>query len=363
LAIALVVAAHVGSNRLGGGAWTVLLAEFGVQVFFVLSGYLITALLLREERATGSVDRVAFMVRRSLRLMPALFVFVAVVAVLKLLHLVTDEPWYSFASGLLYFRNIIGRGEALPHLWSLALEEQFYLLWPTLFLVFRRRRLRAAVAILVGVCVLRTLGIIFHVQPYASGVFYVRPWYRFDSPMAGCVLALAVDAGGTPRALAERVAGWSPLGLVLSIGALAAIGQSSELFRPFYFTAELVLGTWLVVHVVLRPNGALSRTLSQPICVLTGILSYSLYLWHVPFCVPSQPSWGPLRAFPVCVAASLAAAAVSYRFIERPFLRTKVRFERASLATSPVSVPAAPPSSHTHDVPHVHALQPREPPA
>jgi peptidoglycan/LPS O-acetylase OafA/YrhL len=342
------------------------LGEFGVQVFFVLSGYLITALLLREEHATGSVDRVAFMVRRSLRLMPALFAFIAVLAVLKLRHLVTDEPWYSFVAGLLYLRNIFGQGHTLGHLWTLSLEEQFYLLWPTLFLVFRRGRLRVALGILAGICLLRTFGIVFHVQPYASGVFYMRPWFRFDSPMAGCVVALALDAGGTARALVDRVAGWSPVGLVLSIGALAFIGDTSEALRPFYLSIELVLGTWLVVHVVLRPDGALSRALSHPLCVLTGILSYSLYLWHVPFCVTAQPSWGPLRAFPICLAASLAAAVVSYRFIERPFLRMKVRFERASLETpgaAKVSVSAQSPLSHTHDVPHVGALQPREPPA
>ena len=118
---------HFGSVGLSGG-------HTGVALFFVLSGYLITTLLLREEERTGFISLRFFYIRRALRLFPALWLYLFVVAVLTLAGWLPHNPWHSFFSSLLYFRNIVGRGHETDQLWSLSIEEQFYIIWPLILI-------------------------------------------------------------------------------------------------------------------------------------------------------------------------------------------------------------------------------------
>ena len=103
------------------------MGEMGVLLFFVLSGYLITGLLAAEYQKTGGLDLRTFYIRRAFRLLPPLYLFLFVVAALEWLHIVRDVPFRDFAAAVLYVRNIFGSSQSLAHLWSLSLEEQFYL--------------------------------------------------------------------------------------------------------------------------------------------------------------------------------------------------------------------------------------------
>src|SRR3954469_22872781 len=163
----------------------------GVAVFFVLSGFLITTLLLREEDRTGQISLPLFYMRRALRLFPALWLYLLVVGGICLAGGLPAHPWHSFVSSLLYIRNLVGRGHETDHLWSLSIEEQFYLLWPVALIALRRRngaRLCLALGVLAAVTVWR----IYAAQTglASDGALYTRSDFRFDAPLFGCALAL-----------------------------------------------------------------------------------------------------------------------------------------------------------------------------
>lgn len=189
IAIAAVVVGHTlqfgslaDATRAFGG--------LGVLLFFVLSGFLITDILFAESAHTGWVNLTAFYTRRALRLLPALLVFVAIVTVLKLVGQLPKESWTSVLASLLYVRNIFGSGDALGHLWSLSLEEQFYVTWPLAFALLGVRRLRTVIVFLLLMAVWRAVAIRMRLSNPAIGAFYERPWYRYDSILYGCLAAI-----------------------------------------------------------------------------------------------------------------------------------------------------------------------------
>jgi peptidoglycan/LPS O-acetylase OafA/YrhL len=329
LSVILVVAGHVGAYRLGVGQTAGFLAEFGVQCFFVLSGYLITSLLDREYARTQTVDLRAFYTRRVLRLAPAMLAFLGVIALLKAAGQVVDVAWYTFGLGLTYLLNIGGRGITTGHLWSLSLEEQFYLVWPVLFLAFPKRRRQLAVAIILAVASFRTIGIITRLYPYELGIFYERPWFRFDSLMVGCLFALLNPEGDSmPRTIRRATKGVF-LPLMLGVACLLAVSGDRPSIHPIFLTVQLGVACWFVLHVLLHPGSLVPRLLAGRFWVWLGGLSYSIYLWQEPFCVTILPDWGWLRRFPLCLIPTMACALASHHWIEKPFLRLKRRFERA----------------------------------
>src|SRR5262245_18321747 len=132
LAIGLVLFSHsvIYDEFTGLRPFGLVAGYAGVAVFFVLSGYLITTLLLREEDRTGGISLILCYCRRALRLLPALWLYLFVVGAMWLAGGLPHHPWHSFLRSLFYIRNLIGRGHETDHLWSLSIEEQFYLLWP-----------------------------------------------------------------------------------------------------------------------------------------------------------------------------------------------------------------------------------------
>jgi peptidoglycan/LPS O-acetylase OafA/YrhL len=316
IAIILVLGAHTGVPGFadgGGGA--------GVTLFFVLSGYLITSLLLAEKAKAGRVDLRAFYVRRGLRLLPALTAVLSVVAVLLLVGVVPQEATYGidyrivFIGVIAYVINWVAvAGQSiglLGHTWSLAVEEQFYILWPTLLLAgLRLGRSRL---------ILITLLLVFLDTPYRllldlNGGFmhvFVGTDSRGDALLLGCVLAL-LETRWHP------VIGW--LG-VLGIGALAAVWPGDP---------------GLGAQILVIPAAAIVATLAVAGCptilawrplAFVGKISYGLYLWH------GVVIWWHLP-WPVAVPLSLVIACVSYFVLERPFLRLKDRFGRARSVAS-----------------------------
>lgn len=329
LAILLVIVCHVlqfGSGMHVGGSGGI--GGLGVLLFFVLSGFLITGLLDREKIQTATISLSAFYIRRVLRLFPALFCFLAVLSLLIVLGIVTDTSWRTVAACLVYVRNIRGQGLSTAHIWSLSIEEQFYLFWPCIMLAVNRvAALRIAVAGVLAVSVVRMVGIQLEWAPYNGGAFYERSWFRFDSILIGGVIALLLSQSISLGKLRPYLSGVAlPVLLWPAILVWTVWGESVS--QVWYLTVQTILAALIILNLILAKESAYLRAFSHPLVGWFGRISYSWYLWQQIFTVFASPSWLGLRTFPVNVAASLLLAVASQRFIERPFLKMKDRFGR-----------------------------------
>lgn len=333
LSVLVVVVLHAWPSILPGG-WV------GVEVFFVLSGYLITALLLTEHDRTGTISLGRFYLRRVLRLLPALAVTIVIALVLSLtvrpdLAALTERQ--AIAAALYVANWYVAAGHSgglLNHTWSLSLEEQFYLVWPVLLwglLALGGRRL-ALIGAVAGI------GLIFvHRLSMHSDALYFRTDTRGDALLLGCAVALAERLGAFTHVRAHIVTACAIVGGVLL--ALTAATIASMTNAPADFTIVDLAAAAVVVAVAVVPT-ALARPLSWSPLVWVGQRSYGIYLLH--FVVVGGLDRAPgLLTLMLAVPLSLLAAGVSYRYVERPFLRMKGRLADGQPATRPVPVPVA----------------------
>ena len=302
----------------------------GVDLFFVLSGFLITTLLLDEHRRrAGAVSLASFYRRRALRLLPAMLVLVAVFVAVASLVGDVREAVAGAAAGLGYVMNYAlaaGHAGSLPdeleHLWSLSAEEQFYLVWPLVLLGFFRGRLGlAAWACATGIVIvqLRALDLL------ATGASTQRVEFGIDtrsvSILTGCLLALllAARSGPVPR-IPQRLELVAPVLFV----ALVVIDWKRSLFAgPLLVTA--LCSAVLVVQALDRTS-PVARALSIAPMVFLGRISYGLYLWHLPILAAFGVMGAGLTPVAIpAVALAVAAATASYYLVELPFLRRKSR--------------------------------------
>lgn len=299
ISISLVILGHMGTCGLAP-AFFERYANFGVQIFFVLSGYLITKLLLTERERSGRIDLGAFYYRRVLRIFPPAYVFMLTML------LVNRPAIWSALPALTYTANYApGAPWYLGHLWSLSVEEQFYLLWPLcLVLFFASRR-----AILVGAILCAPLTNVLlhftHLQPYMGMAF---PSVT-DSLALGCLSAiLAPDFSHKLFFCA------GPLAVALQ--TIPSNGPASAAFHVLliYPLVHVLIAVFLV-HSVQREYVLLNF---QPL-VWIGTISYSLYLWQQAFLNPTRHP-GALAP-----AGALVCAVMSYYFVEQPFLRLRDR--------------------------------------
>lgn len=328
-AVLLVCLGHALVFRLGRSARWTQVASLGVLFFFVLSGFLITGLLCSEERRTRRVSLKYFYVRRAFRILPAFAVYVLTVICLSHFKLITDSSWKTVLVSVLFLKNFFGPGlSALGHLWSLSLEEQFYLFWPLLFAVVGRRRLLApTMGLILGIALYRGVAILVAPYDYGSGVFELRSDFRMDSILVGCGLALVLDRRPQELMRFSRLACWGTHPLwALPLLFYWTLFCNLEPVWSVYLSVQTVLVGCLVFHLVAFPKSVVGRLLQQRWIRLVGLLSYSLYLWQQPFLVLSTPSWGAARELPWCVLLSGAAAGLSYVLVERPFLQLKRQF-------------------------------------
>ena len=336
IAILLVLIGHEADFTLG---YHVVgeIGAVGVLVFFILSGFLITGMLERELNETGTIDRREFYLRRGIRILPAFWFLIAVTVLLKLAGLVTDVTWKAVAACVFFARNIRGRGQSLGHIWSLSLQEQFYLLWPQLMSrVGLRRSLQTAAALTIAGTIWRTWAIATHLYPYETDVFYLRTDFRLDSILVGCVIALALrDArlsGAVTRAF-ERV---PTVAVTAALIVWSLTASQSVLLRPIFLTVETILATGAFGGLLVAKASSFAvRLCDHKVLVWLGMMSYSLYLWQQLFLVTRDPSWGVLRVFPVNLICVVAAALISNRLIERPALQLRRRWSRATVVKQP----------------------------
>ena len=327
VAITLVILAHSFRHLFAGG-W------IGVDVFFVLSGFLITSILIREIDQTGQIAWGNFYWRRFLRLSPALLILAA----FQFAHSaisphngaeIREATWI----GLAYLQNLNlafhwAPADMVAHTWSLATEEQFYLLWPlTLLFIARRRPLLWVGTIAAALVSARLLLWRYGASP---GHIQYGPDTRPVGLLIGCGLAL-IPIGRWPHIPAA--APFSGLALLFLLG-VAGGDDLNWLLISAPIIASLSAA---VIVVAAQSGGALARTLSFSPVVYIGRISYGLYLYSVPICfLGAIKGINPL----LLITLSFIAAALSYELVERPILKLKDRFRSTPVLLSPQSAGA-----------------------
>lgn len=319
--------------------------DLGVTAFFALSGFLITWLLLKEHGRTGTVSLRGFYLRRTLRIFPAYYAFVvASIAADWLL----GDPWTAgqVATALSYTSNYYQATHAhsgpAAHSWSLAVEEQFYLLWPTVFLLLIRRgerALRIGILTLTGAVVLWRAYLYLVVQ---TGPHYVYNAFdtRFDAILMGCLLAVLCGSDRA-REWLDRISCRAVLPALTLVALWYSRTQTSpEYHYAFGFTVDAALSTVLIIQLVRLSASRTWRWLDHPATRWLGAISYPIYLWHGwALTAAARLADGIAIRFVVGSGIAILVAAGSFYVIERPFLALKHRRERRS-GRSPDVAPA-----------------------
>jgi len=337
LAILMVLLSHMPNLALNGGF-------YGVDLFFVLSGFLITSLLLEEWRATGAISLKAFYVRRALRLLPALVVVLVAIVCLS----AWKDPAAQAAAvrksaliTLLYSVNWFKAYDALPSetlsaAWSLSIEEQFYLIWPVLLVVLLRlgtsRRVTASVVIALLIASAGARAALW--SPSNAGthrVFFGTDTHA-DGLLCGVLAALLLGWGGGPSSAGmARAFNWAAHLFVAFLAVFLVLGWPFDpwLLQWGYLPLNLAAAA-LVVCLVSSPWPALRFLFECAPMAWIGRVSYGVYLWHIVVFsmlgkvvrLPGEWFWA------AAVGLTLALSALSFYGLERPALRLKRRFER-----------------------------------
>lgn len=331
LAVLLVISVHLGDNHLTG-AWHWLGGGGGVSIFFVLSGYLITMLALREEEERGKLCLKAFYVRRTFRIFP-LYYYVIGTAVLLMMTSGSEQGRATFNAALPYYLTYMGEFAPTAHFyhsWSLGIEEKFYLLWPALAFLLLKAKPRARLATALTIALL---------APLTPGLRSFIHWGDYSRIALGCAVALALHDPRLYRRLAPLA---STPGQILGLAALLATHfASAHVYlgdeTPLEGLYTLAIGWALVGMVAGRP--AWSRLLELKPVRWIGRRAYGVYLVHV-FCIwvveiflrPGSGSpWKMAATYLVSAAVSLLVAEALYRVVERPMLLVGKRISRRIL--------------------------------
>jgi len=317
---------------LGGG-------QTGVTMFFVLSGFLITALLLLEHRDSGSISLPAFYLRRARRLLPALFVLIAAVGAVGLFtdkmasKVAVDSAAVAFyvANWVLISDRDLG---LLSHAWSLAIEEQFYLLWPPILIgamaLLGRRLPLFAFGLVAAAVVSAILRVVLWTGEESRYRVAFGSDSRADAIVLGCLVAIFAVRGNLPR-----VPGLAATAAAVGLGIVALRIGGNDFLYPWGITAAALASTIVVAHLAVADRIPL---LTHPWLVWCGRISYGLYLWHYPIMFGLRPTLNGVSLWlqiPLLFALSFAAAWASWRIVEWPFLRGS-RAGRLRGASSPV---------------------------
>ena len=351
VAVAGVLAYHGGVGWLPG-------SFLGVDTFFVLSGFLITSLLIDEWHSSGTVRLRAFWARRARRLLPGLIavvLFVGAYAVFvapagaypglrgdALSALFYVANWHFVLAGSDYFAQA-GLVSPLTHTWSLAIEEQFYVVWPLVVLL--ALRWRRSVAILGWICLTGAAGSALEMTVlYRDGASLTRLYYGTDTHVQSLLLGAAIAAflstraaapgAGAPRGFTQWCAARPARRRAVIAGGFAGAVGTAALWAtlggssPFLYDGGFLLAAAgsgaVLVSAVCVPRGALGRALSvQPVRYL-GRISYGLYLWHYPLFIWLDAARTGVAGYPLLFvrsAVTVAVASASYRFLEQPIRR------------------------------------------
>ncbi|KFN43088.1 acyltransferase family protein [Arenimonas oryziterrae] len=308
-------------------------AFIGVDVFFVLSGFLITSLLIHEFDRTGAISLRTFYVRRLFRLGPALVLMLAVFCLASLVLLEREAAQRNLVDALIclgYMTNWarafgVHASDFLGHTWSLSIEEQFYVFWPLVLLgllKFTRHRGQVALAAagLAGLSWFLRAAMTWQGAPIER--VYNGLDTRLDALMIGCAVAAALSSGQMGATVSRWTTRLAPVAL-LGLLAFCVVGNWMQ---PWIYTwglfAVAVGAAILIVDVVLRPGSLIGRALAAQWLAWVGTISYGLYLWHYPiFRSLSVMGYGWPATLAIGTLATFAVSMVSYHLVERPLLR------------------------------------------
>jgi len=338
IAVLLVILVHTWSTLVPGGT-------IGVYMFFTLSGFLITALLLNEVDRTHRLSFKNFYVRRALRLLPALVAVVAVVVVVSRVTGIDRTIIGTTApAALFYYANWqSAAGDKmglLAHTWSLSVEEQFYLVWPLTFWV--GWKLGRAKGVLAAALIGCGVSLIAHDVLRLLGATSARIDNGFDtqsvSMFIGCTLATSLYLGWRPtrRQVWPAALVGAAVILTTAVWTRARIWSSAATWG----LAILAMSTAAIIVLIERwPQGRTARWLSVAPMAYVGRISYGIYLWHFLIVQYVGRVFGfrqSSKAFVAVVVLTLPVATASYYGLERPFLRLKDRFRSGLAPTEPV---------------------------
>jgi peptidoglycan/LPS O-acetylase OafA/YrhL len=340
IAIVLVLLDHtINSTACAAGSlrWCnrIMPGQTGVNLFFGISGFLICTRLVQEFQRNQRISLGGFYLRRAFRILPAALLYLAVITGLALARQILVSR-AELTGSLLFYRNYLGpeAGFYTAHFWSLSLEEQFYIVWPTLLIGLLALPRQWGAACAVGLAVLvagwrqASVMLALMTQGHLAQGFICRTDVRADGLLLGAALALALRRGTAPIA---RIRGWAWASLfIVYVAVVTHFG-----IRPTIWESALVpiLIAWTAYH----PNAAPSRVLEWPVLRWIGRISYSLYIWQ-QFFFPRADVAAPLRLvqkWPLAIPAALACAIASYYLLERPALRLGHRLARPVIEGRP----------------------------
>jgi peptidoglycan/LPS O-acetylase OafA/YrhL len=329
LSILVVMVCHSGLTLIPGGV-------LGMSVFFVLSGFLITALLMQEWNRTGSISLKQFYYRRALRLLPALFALLFVCCLYGLIKS-KDEAiaiYMSVAATLFYVTNWISAFShadlgPLAHTWSLSVEEQFYMLFPLVLSVLLWLKLKRLWTVIFLLFVI-TASVVHTVMLWENGHSIRRVYYGFDARvdelLIGCLIGILASWNVLPKT--DRAILISKIAAVVSVVSIIYLGLTIPEDHPFMNTGATTIVAMglavIIINLISTPVRVISDFLELQFLVWIGRISYGIYIWHYPiFRQIGAINLHPALTFVIQVGMTFAVASLSYYFIEQPFLRLK----------------------------------------
>ena len=330
VAIVMVTASHYLPYFLPASYqhYAAMLGAPGVDVFFVISGFLITSLMLREWDRTGTLSLPAFYLRRCLRILPAYFCFLLVVFFFNRLGPlpVDHHAWWYLVTYTYNFNSHLGIA-SIGQVWSLCVEEHFYLLWPLTVLLLGIKR--APVALIVLIVVAAVLRFWLFSPTGIIDIDYFT-FTRLDTIAVGCLLAYAFRTSWIQRIRGENLARIAVLLFMLSVYVLSRSGKYT--LGPKH-PMEAILISIIIACLVQDATGVAGRLLNSPVMIWIGTLSYSIYLAQTTITTKTIPLG--LR-----IPAMFCYACFSYYLIEAPFLRYKDRISSSRANSQSRSVSA-----------------------
>lgn len=307
LAVLMVLFLHLYQDRTSLTGRIAAYGHYGVTIFFVLSGFIITHLLLREE-SKGAVSLTGFYERRALRILPPLTLFLSALATLTSCGVIS-VPWSDVAACLFFYRNYFGTSLETAHFWTLSIEEQFYMVWPFLFVVCKAGVPRPGICV-AGVLLCRFVnlnGADNPMEPMES----LNTLRRIDGLCMGCGFALLADRYQSRLLMSGVSTACALIVLVVCVSELFAIPGIRSLSSVLACACVCVL-----IYSAAYGNGIWTRFLELLPLRAIGRVSYELYIWQQPFC------YGPISLWPLWIRAALIAICTlgSWFFVERPVM-------------------------------------------
>jgi len=331
---------HSGASFFKGGF-------IGVDIFFVLSGFLITTLLIQEFDASGSVSLKNFYMRRVLRLGPALVAFLIVFCLVSFAVLSQENAQRNYVDAIISLAYLTNWARAfsihppdfLGHTWSLSIEEQFYIVWPIILLTMLRVSKKRHHVVVVAVAI-ALLSWIFRVYLSMNAAPPERLYNgldtRADTLMVGCTLGILLSSGlvseKAKKILQKLLVVIAPFSVAFLL-AFSMFSDSSDPQRYYYwgFIVVALLTAALILDVLMNSQSIVKKFLAMRWLVWVGSISYGLYLWHYPiYRTMSALGFHDLDIITIGSLVTFIVAALSYYLMERPLLKLKKRFARAS---------------------------------